>query len=317
MTSRIAVIGSLTVDMAVQAPRLPHKGENLQAHAFKMGAGGKGANAAAAISRMGGEALIIGCIGDDELGRFEQAALQAEGIETVGLTMVPGAPTDVAVIIVDDGGDNSVLAIIKTNLLLTGRTVESALASHWGALDAILVNFDCAESAVAAAVQSGKAHNIPVVVDAGPIRGYGPETWRDATVLSPNADEAAALASVAGVTLQDDRATRRAARGLLAAGPGAVVLKLGGRGALLLTRKRETYIGPFPVKVVDTTGAGDAFSAALTLALAEGQPMPEAVRFGNAAGALATTRFGTLDAMPTRTEVNALLSGSGKRRPSG
>jgi ribokinase len=212
---------------------------------------------------------------------------------------------------VDDGGENSVLAIIKTNLMLTGLAVESALASHWGALDAILVNFDCSEAAVSAAVQSGRAHNVPVVVDAGPIRGYGPAAWRDAKVLSPNTQEAAALAGLDGATLQDSQSARRAARELLTTGPEAVVLKLGGQGALLVTRDQETLIPPLPVKVLDTTGAGDAFSAALTLALAEGTPLLEAVRFGNAAGALATTRFGTLDAMPTRVEVRSLLSSSG------
>jgi ribokinase len=256
---------------------------------------------------MGGEALVIACVGDDDLGHLELATLRAEGVETVGVTLIPGASTDVAIVMVDDEGENTVLAINRTNQLLTGRAVESALHPHWGTLDAILTNFECSEGSVAATVRLGKAHNIPVVVDAGPIRGYGPETWRDATVLSPNAQEAAALVGMASATLQEDKTARRAAGELLAAGPEAIVLKRGSRGALLLTKRDDVLVPSFPVKVVDTTGAGDAFSAALTLALAEGKPLPETVRYANAAGALAVTQFGTLEAMPTRATVNALL----------
>lgn len=314
--TKIAIIGSLLVDIAIRTPRVPQRGENLLVHDLKIGAGGKGANAATAIVRMGGEALVIACVGDDDLGHLELATLRAEGVETVGVTLIPGASTDVAMVMVDDEGENTVLAINRTNQLLTGRAVESALHPHWNTLDAILTNFECSEGAVAATVRLGKAHNIPVVVDAGPIRGYGPETWRDATVLSPNAQEAAALAGMASATLQDDQTARRAAGKLLAAGPEAIVLKRGSRGALLLTKQDDVLVPSFSVKVVDTTGAGDAFSAALTLALAEGKPLPEATRYANAAGALAVTQFGTLEAMPTRATVNALLEADTRHSPA-
>jgi len=307
--TKIAVIGSLVVDMAMRTPHVPQRGENLHTRSFQMGAGGKGANAAAAIARMGGQALLVGCLGDDDLGHFELDAIQAEGVDTAGVTLVPGSPTAVAFVLVDDGGENTILVANRTNELLTGPAVEAALRPHWSTLDALLVNFESSEEAVATAVRGGKTHGVPVVVDAGPVRPYPPETWRDATVLSPNAHEAAALV---GYPVQDDQAARSAARELLAAGPQAIVLKRGGQGALLLNQEGEVLFPSFPVEVVDTTGAGDAFTAGLTLAIAEGKPLLEAVRFANAAGALAATRFGTLEAMPTRAEVEALLTG-GKR----
>ena len=307
--SKIAVVGSLLVDLSMRTPRVPQKGENLQVTEYKMGAGGKGANAAAAITRLGGEALIVGCVGDDHLGRLEISALEAEGVDTAGVTRVPGRPTDLAVLMVHESGENTVLAVTSTNHLLTDQAVESALRSQWGSLDAILVNFECSEGAVAAAVRSGKDHGIPIVVDAGPIRGFGAETWRDATVLSPNVDEAAALVGVAVTGLRDDEHVHRIAQELLAAGPAAVLVKRGEKGALLVTRRETVRIPAFPVEVVDSTGAGDAFTAALTLALAEGSPLQKAARFASAAGAVAATQFGTLEAMPTLAAVNELLSG--------
>ena len=307
--TKIAVIGSLLVDLSMRTPRVPQRGENLQVAEYKMGAGGKGANAAAAITRMGGEALIIGCVGDDHLGRLEISALEAEGVDTAGVTRVPGRPTDLAVLMVHESGENAVLAVTSTNHLLTEQAVASALCPQWGSLDAILVNFECSRGAVATAVRSAKEHHIPVVVDAGPIRGYGPETWRDATVLSPNIDEAAALAGVAATSIREDDTVRRVAQELLAAGPAAVLVKRGEKGALLVTRQEAVRIPAFLVEVVDSSGAGDAFTAALTLALAERTPLQKAARFACAAGALAATQFGTLEAMPTLAAVNKLLSG--------
>jgi ribokinase len=306
--TRIAVVGSLMVDMALRTPRVPLQGENVHGHDFRMGAGGKGTNAATAIARMGGDALIIGCIGDDHLGDFVRAALQAEGVNTDAVIVVPKVATDVACIMVVDGGQNAVLAISRTNLLLTGPAVADALHPQWSTLDAILVNFESSGEAIAEAIRSGTAHNIPVVVDAGPVIDHGPDVWGGATVLSPNVQEALALAGAEAADQPDHHTIRRAAQELLAAGPSAVVVKLGEKGALLLTEMEELLLPAFPVEAVDTTGAGDAFTAALTLALAQGTPLPDAVYRANAAGSLATTRFGAREAMPTRAEIAELLS---------
>lgn len=301
--TKIAVIGSLVVDMSMQTSRIPQKGENIHAKSFKMGAGGKGANAAAAIARLGGTASIFGCVGKDDLGRFEIESLQAEGVNTSGITIIPDRPTAVAFVMIDDDGENTILVMSEINYLLTGAMLEPALSSLWASLDAILVNFEISESAVRTAVNAGREHQVPVVVDAGPIRNYSPQSWQNATILSPNRAEASALL---GYPVENQRDARRAARDLQAAGPKVVVLKLGGQGALLYTQTDEILVPAIPVRAVDTTGAGDAFTAGLTLALAEGRPLPEAVYFANAAGAVAVTRFGTMEAMPTRAEVEAL-----------
>ena len=304
---KIAVIGSLLIDISIPTLNVPEWDENLQLTHYAMGAGGKGANAATTLSRLECQVLVVGCVGDDHLGQIEIAALQAEGVDTSGVIRIPAQKTDLAIVMVRDDGNNAVMATTTTNHLLTGPMVKTTLDLHRGFLDAILVNFECSEDAVAAAVQWARIEDIPVIVDAGPIRGFGPETWRDATVLSPNLDEMAALAGVPTSALAEDEAVSHIARDLLQYGPEVVVVKWGGRGSLLVTREYELLVPAFSVKVVDTTGSGDAFTAALTWSLAQDWPLAEAVRRANAAGALAASQFGTLEVMPSLAAVNKLL----------
>lgn len=301
----IAVVGSIITDLAVLTPRLPARGENILAHRLKIGPGGKGANAAVAAARLGARSILVGRVGDDHFGREELAALRAEGVNTDAVSIDPEVQTGAAVVMVDDEGENTILVIIGANDRLTPEHVEAGLAPHWGHLDAVLINFEVPPAAVAAAVNAAHAHGVPAIVDAGPPRTFGAEIWGRATVISPNALEAATLV---GHPVEDEAAAEAAARELLNSGPQAVVIKRGAAGALLVTREGIQHIPAFRVNVVDTTGAGDAFSGALVVALAEGKSLPEAVRFANAAGALAVTRVGTLPAMPTRAEVEAFLA---------
>ena len=306
--TKIAVIGSIIADLAVRTPRVPAVGENLLAEGFSIGPGGKGANAAVAVARAGAEAVLVGRIGDDDFGRMELTHLRQEGVDVDGVLVDPEIATGVAFIMIDAHGENTILVVNGANDCLSAEAVSQALASHRGTLDGILINFEIPEAAVAAGVRLGKEQGVPVIVDAGPPRAYAPETWAGCTVLTPNALETATLV---GYPIHDDRTAEQAARELLAAGPQAVVLKRGARGALLLTVEREVHVPAFPVEVVDTTGAGDAFSGTLTVAVAEGLPLEQAVRRANAAGALTVTRFGTMPAMPTRQEVEALLARHG------
>ena len=300
----IAVVGSVNMDLVITTPRVPVLGENLLAHDLSVGLGGKGANPAVALSRMGAEPLLVGCLGDDDFGRQALEALRDEGVGTDAIVVQPGVSTGVAMIMVNDVGENTILVIIGANEQLTPDVVQRSLGDFRGRLGALMVNFEIPEECVAAAVREGRAQGIPVVVDAGPPRHYARDTWREATIVSPNALEAATLV---GYDVEDDAQSLKAARELLAAGPEAIVLKRGVRGALICTREQETYVPGFDVPVVDTTGAGDAFTAGLTLGIAEGKPLEAAVRFANAAGALAVTRLGTMRAMPRRAEVEALL----------
>ena len=303
-TKQIAVIGSIVIDLAVQTPRLPAVGETLLGDNFKIGPGGKGANAAVAVQRAGGTAVLLGCIGDDDFGRMEMATLQTEGVDVDAVAVHPEASTGVGIAMIDAEGENTILGVLGANDYLSPDDVERALALHQETLDGILVNFEVPEPAVAAAVRLGVDYGVPVIVDAGPARPYKPETWRDCTILTPNEQETETLV---GYPVSDDTTAEQAARELLEMGPGAVVLHRGAHGALLVTSNDTIYIPSFSVDVVDTTGAGDAFSGTLSVAVAEGLPLADAIRRANAAGALAVTRLGTLPIMPTRQEVDAFL----------
>ena len=225
---QIAIIGSVVIDLAVQTPRLPTVGETLLADNFKIGPGGKGANAAVAVQRAGGAAVLVGCIGDDDFGRMEMAALQEEGVDVNAVAVHPEASTGVGIAMIDANGENTILGVLGANDYLTSDDVTRALALHRNTLDGILVNFEVPEPAVAAAVQLGVDYGVPVIVDAGPARPYTPETWRNCTILTPNEQETGTLV---GYPVSDDATAERAARELLGMGPNAVVLHRGAHGA--------------------------------------------------------------------------------------
>ncbi len=301
----IASVGSIVVDLAVSTPRVPLTGENFVAHSLHIGPGGKGANAAAAIAKLGARSLLVGKVGDDDFGRLELKALNAESVDTSCVGIDLNVQTSTAVIMVNDQHENTILVIMGANNAVDEQYIIQALTPQASTLNAIIVDFEIPESAVAATVRFGKEHHIPVIVDAGPPRQFDPATWRDATILSPNEHEAAAMV---GYAVDTDEAAERAARQLLAYGPRAVVLKRGAAGALLMTADETFGLPVFPVEALDTTGAGDAFTAMFTLAMLEGKPLREALRWGSAAGALATTRVGTMPALPTRADVETFLA---------
>jgi ribokinase len=269
-----------------------------------MGPGGKGANASVALARLGATSYLVGRIGDDDFGRREREALEAEGVRLDGVSVDVERHTGTAFIMVDDEGENTILVAIGANEGLTVEVVMDALAPHWSELDALLVNFEIPTEVVQQVVEKGAEMGVPVVVDAGPPREHPAAVWQQATVLSPNMLETGYLVER---EVKDMEAAKEAAHEILAQGPEAVVIKMGAKGALLVTEEEELWAHGYEVNVVDTTGAGDAFTSALTMGVAEGRSLAEAVRRANASGALAVTQFGTLPAMPTRDEVEAFL----------
>ena len=301
----VATVGSIIVDLAVTTPRIPVTGENILARRFRKGPGGKGANASAAAALMGAESLLVGAVGDDDFGRMELAALRELGVSTSCVSVDPEAETGIAIIMVDDSGENTILVVLGANALLSEQTVLGSLRPHWESLDAVLVDFEIPRAVVEAVLAEAARRGVPSVLDAGPPRDYPADTWRSATVVSPNRLETEALL---GHRIEGETALLDAARSILSEGPRAVVIKRGREGCLVCTAGEERRIPAFPVDVVDTTGAGDAFTAALTVAIAEGRSVMDAALMASAAGALATTRFGTMPAMPTRREVESLLA---------
>jgi ribokinase len=302
---RIAVIGGIVADIAVKTARLPHLTETFLADSFKLGPGGKGANAAVEVARAGAEAVLIGSVGDDDFGHMILAHLRREGVDVNGISVAPaGISTGMGIAMITNDGENTTLGVMGANDHLSAQAVTESLNAYKNSLNAILINFEVPEDAVAAAVETGSRLGIPVIVDAGPARAYRARAWAKCTILTPNIQEIGVLA---GYDVSDEATCEKATQELLAMGPSAVVLHRGARGALITTNGKCVEVPAFSVEAIDMTGAGDAFSGTLAVAVAQGMSLEQAVYRANAAGALAVTRLGTMPIMPTSGEIDRFL----------
>ena len=301
MKPRIVVVGSLNMDLVAQVPRLPRPGETVHGRDFRQVPGGKGANQAVAAALLGAEVTMIGRVGDDAYGRQLVESLQRRGVDTRPVAVTPGVTSGLALIGVEDSGQNAITVIGGANACLSAADVaahEEAIA----AAGALVVQLEVPPATVAAALAIARKHDVLTILDPAPApnRPLPPELLA-VDVLSPNQIEAEELA---GIAVANPLEAQRAASRLHAGGARMVVIKLGPQGAFASDGQRLVVHVPAPrVNVVDTTAAGDAFTAALAVALIESHPLEEATRFACAAGSLATTRRGAQDAMPTRDEV--------------
>ncbi len=295
----VVVVGSTNFDFVVKADRLPRAGENLLARDLKFFPGGKGANQAVAVARLGGQATFIGAVGKDILGDFLIQGLQANGIDTTWVKRDLKRSTGCAFIMVLPGGDNCIVVDPSANLGLTVADLERAEAVIARA-DAVSTVLEVPLEVVEATLRLGRRLGKLTVLDAGPPRPCPPEIVKLADIVSPNETE---LEALSGEKVSGRDSARQAAAKLLALGARTLVLKLGRDGAMLVSPQGSKHFPAFKVEAVDPTAAGDAFTAALTLELAAGKGIEEAIRFANCAGALAVTKLGAQPSLPTRQEV--------------
>ena len=294
MAASVVVVGSVNVDLIVQVPRLPARGETVIGGRFREAPGGKGANAAAAAARLGVATSFVGLVGRDDLGTRARDDLERAGVDVTHLGE-SDASTGVAAILVDEGGQNVIAVASGANADVAPAHVGTAFDSMVAEHSVVLANLEISDGAVAAAAARASERRWPVVLNPAPARPLPREVIAACEVIVANEAEAAALDGVDS---------------LLANGAGAVVVTRGAQGADLHRLEDPIHHQPvFPVDVVDTTGAGDAFCAALAVALAEGRNLDDAVRWGAAAGALACRDVGARTALPTRAEVEELLTG--------
>lgn len=279
---RLAVVGSLNYDFLVYVEHLPRPGEVVHARHVRRVLGGKGFNQAVAARRLGASVDLIGAVGHDEFGAEFEAALDEHGIGRRGVLRV-AEPTGMAVPVVDDRGENCIVVALGANLALPPEALEGLLPEA----DVLLVQGELRPETTLHALQLAHRLNMLRVVNAAPASEELGPVVSMADVVVANEIEAADLGGPGR---------------LVALGAGAVVVTLGARGAMV----GDTVLAAPPVDAVDTTGAGDAFCAALAVALAEGLGLLAAVAWANRAGAAACRRPGTSTAMPTRAEVEAL-----------
>jgi ribokinase len=327
------------MDLVVRAEIMPLPGQTVMGQDLLQNPGGKGGNQAAAVGRLWHRrtpgSKLIARIGDDIFGQNVLAALQAARVDTGSVLTTRHTPTGTAMILVDRHGENAIVVagganrhLSATDLLAQRKTIETSVV--------LLAQLETPGDTVACAFALAKRSNVLTILDPSPAPTEGlPESLHHVDILTPNQGEAQLLTGVQVRTIDD---ARRAAERFLLRGTRIVVIKMGSQGAVIVYKEEQhagapsahgiggaglthaaaarssgviaIHIPGFRVPVVDTTGAGDAFAGALAVGLAEGMPLPQAVRFANAAGALACTKRGALIAMPTRGEVDNLLAGT-------
>jgi ribokinase len=299
----VLVVGSANVDFTVAVARLPQPGETVTNGTLLVNDGGKGANQAVAARRLGAAVRLIGCVGDDASGREVRAALDGEGIGTAGLMTSAAAATGTALIIVDREGRNQIAVAPGANRALTLEHLR-ARAEDFAWAEVVVVSCEVPLDTVRAALQTARGLGLVTILNPAPVPEAGLDFLDLVDYLTPNAGEAARLSGLPG---EDDAAMARAAAVLRRHGARWVVVTLGERGVLACGDGTPRHVPAPRVAAVDTTAAGDAFNGALAVALTEGRELTAALRFANAAAAIACTRRGAQPALPTRDEVDRLV----------
>lgn len=301
----VVVFGSLNMDLTAYSPRLPRPGETLFGSGFQLSAGGKGANQAVAAARLGAPTVFVGRVGQDMFGAAALRELGQRGVDTDSVWTDPEHGTGLAVINVDEGGENAITVISGANMALGERDVRRAERALQGAR-VLLLQLEVPSAASQKVAALASERGVLVVLDPAPAQPLGPGFLQAVDILTPNEGEASELV---GYPVEGLDHAARAAGDLLALGVGAVALKMGRHGVYFSDGETAGHQQAFAVEPVDTVAAGDAFNGGLAAALLDEVGLAEAVRWGAAAGALAVTRRGAIPAMPDRSEVEQLLAG--------
>jgi ribokinase len=301
--AKIAVIGSLNMDLVAVAPRIPVAGETIIGSSFLTAPGGKGANQAYAAAKLGGETAMLGRVGADDFGRAMRKNLADVGCNATGVRDVAG-PSGVALIFVAESGANSIVVAPGANHKLMPNDIAGD-AQLFDGCSVVLLQLETPLETVTAAAHYAKQRGARVILDPAPAPASAlpEELLNTVDILTPNESEAAMLAGLPPRPLTADEAGD-IARTLQAKGTPTVIVKLGEQGCLLADGTEQTLIRAPKVKAVDTTAAGDVFNAALAVALSEGKNLKAACEFAVKAGSVSVTRMGAQSSAPSRAEIS-------------
>jgi ribokinase len=296
---KIVVVGSSNMDLVVKSPRIPAKGETILGGDFIMTPGGKGANQAVAVAKLGAEVYFVAKLGDDIFGRQSLSNFQKVGIHTDYVEQTKQAPSGVALITVDDAGDNVIVVAPGANLKLSPedvKKVQPVIASSGAVAAQLEVPLETVEFAVRLANDA----SVPFILDPAPAQKLSDEFLRMVDVLTPNETEAGILT---GMNVTDEDSALAAAKELLQRGVKAVILTMGAKGYLLATKGAAEFVPSVKVDAVDATAAGDAFTGSLAVGLAQGKTLKDAALFANHVAALSVTKMGAQSSMPDAVQV--------------
>ncbi len=296
----IVVVGSINMDLVARTPTIPRAGQTLIGTDFTTTPGGKGANQAVAVARLGYPVHMVGAVGDDVFATDLLNNLQSAGVDISAVQRVSG-PSGVAPISVADNGENSITVVPGANAKVDGSLVDCYLPLIESA-GMVLCQLELPMETTLHILNACARASVPVMLDPAPAAPLPRTAWPLITWCTPNETEAALYTS-------PEHSTEESARSLLALGLRGIVLKRGSEGAYLASATGlAAWIKPFPVQAIDTVAAGDCFNGAFAVALMEGNSPVRAARFASAAAALSVTRRGAQASMPSRAEVDALLA---------
>ncbi len=298
----ILVVGSINVDFVAQAERIPQPGETIAGQCFETHNGGKGANQACAVAKLGHAVTLIGTIGSDVFGEGLRRDLEGAGVNCAAVGRVDGS-TGVALIVRAASGENSIVVVSGANAHLTSETILGHRATIRNA-SLLMLQLETPLGGIVSAAKIAQNSGVPVMLDPAPARPLPSELLRCVTWLTPNESEAGILlgrpSGIVGL------APAESARALLALGPRNVVVKLGSSGAFLAGEGiTPVHVPGIAVNAVDTTAAGDTFNAAFALKLIEGATPLDAAHYANFAAAISVTRLGAQSSIPSAAEVLA------------
>jgi len=301
MTAKIVVVGSFNADLTSYLQRMPRPGETVSGDKFVTGPGGKGSNQAVAAARLGADVTFIGRVGNDVFAKLAQDLWTTEGINTDYVNQDPDHATGVAPIFVDSNGENMIVVVLGANNNIQQSDIDAAKDAIADA-DVVVVQLEINHDMVGYTLKIAKELGITTILNPAPAAVIPTEFIQLADYITPNETELEVLSQ----TQSDDVIAN--AKSLLTTDQQTVIVTMGSQGAQIVQDDYQELMGTFKVDVVDTTGAGDAFNGGLAVALAEGKPLKDAVRFANATAALCVTRLGTSPSMPQRAEVDSLYN---------
>jgi ribokinase len=312
MKPSIVVVGSTNTDMVVKTTRLPAPGETILGGNFLMNAGGKGANQAVAAARLGGAVTFVAKTGNDIFGKNALQLFATEGIDTQYIREDENHPSGVALITVDERGENCIVVASGANAQLSAADVADAAPALQTA-SLLLMQLEVPLDAVVYAAQEASAHGVRTILNPAPACPLPDDLWQHIAILTPNEKEAELLS---GVSIAGKESAARAAAVLRQKGVGVVIVTLGAEGALICDEEGELLVPAPKVTAVDTTAAGDVFNGALAVALSEGKAMKDAVAFAVQAASISVTRMGAQASAPYRQEVEATMAEQKTTMPS-
>ncbi|WP_297198046.1 ribokinase [uncultured Pluralibacter sp.] len=304
---KLVVLGSINADHILNLENFPRPGETVTGSQYQVAFGGKGANQAVAAGRSGANIAFIACTGDDDTGERVRKQLASDNIDIVPVSEIAGESTGVALIFVNDEGENVIGIHAGANAALSIELVE-AQAARIAEASALLMQLESPLESVLAAAKIAHQNNTTVALNPAPARELSDELLALVDIITPNETEAEKLT---GIRIESDDDAAKAAQALHDKGIATVIITLGSRGVWASQSGKGQRVPGFRVQAVDTIAAGDTFNGALMTALLEEKTLPEAIRFAHAAAAIAVTRKGAQPSVPWRKEIDDFLHQQG------